>query len=140
MTPDKMITRDQLAALEVPAEALHHLCGSDHPIKWTELAKHDGQLALRVLSVNEFDRIKNELIGQGLPAAVASTPNGIVEALVAYANSVCPRGAWYDLELTSSVACATLIRLAQTAWGHDDIEAQRLESEAFAAKLLLKAL
>lgn len=135
MTPDKKITVAQLALLDFPAKEIKNLCGGTHAVLWTELAKYDGLAALLALSPDEYDRIKAELIAQGLPESVAAKPHGVIEAIVAFAHSHCPRGEWYDAGLVSAVACSTLIRLAQVSWGHDDAEAQRLESEAFAAKL-----
>lgn len=99
------------------SETTAKLLAPDGDILWHELVKRDGMLALSCLDDDMLAPITAQLRADGAPAAVVNTPAGVAHLLYMAAESYCPETkAWNTRALTSAVATALLLRLAESVW------------------------
>lgn len=101
-------------------------------IEWHNLARYDGQLAVNVLTDEEFDAIAKLCAANGAPLKARTE---LVRLVWFLAQSGLPKGAWNTQELHSAVATGVLLKLAQDAWGLPADQRAAQESLDFRAKL-----
>ena len=135
MTPDREVPIGALLALGLQEQEAQHLCDNKPTVLWHRLARVDGNLAISVLTDEEFDLVRQELARAGLPGAHERTRQEAVGYVLLLAGELCPEGPWYSVDLHSAVACAILLGLVQQAWGFDEQQVKQRELENF-GKLL----
>lgn len=136
MTPDREVPIGALLARGVSEQEAQHLCDNKPTLLWHRLARVDGNLAISVLTDDEFGLIVAELQRAGLPA-VDITRQDVINLIWTIAGNECPESGslWYSADLHSAVACAQLLALVQQAWGFDQNLVKQRELENF-GKLL----
>ena len=135
---NRTVSRDDLKDHALHAFEIDRIFGPTQTMTWPELARHDGALALQLLTDEEYRLIANALVAEGLPPEQVAKPEGLIEVLVAVAHFECPKGEWYDGGLVSAVACAKLLTLTQQEWGYEEAVAKANQTEAFAKSLGVK--
>ena len=138
MNSDRQVPVGTLVAQGISEQEAKAICEGEPTVAWVDLARRDGKLALAVLTPDEFNNIADVLVNKGIPREQVQTPDGLVEVLIAFARSQSPSGSWYNHSLTSSVACAALLCLAQEAEGYTEVQTRKAEVANFAAKLGIK--
>lgn len=138
MNSDRQVPIGTLVANGLSEQEAKTLCNNKPTVAWVDLARRDGTLALTVLTPDEFNNIADVLVQKGIPREQVQTPEGLVEVLIAFARSQSPAGSWYNHSLTSAVACAALLCLAQEAEGYTEVQTKEAKIANFAAKLGVK--
>ncbi len=136
MTPDREVPIGTLIARGIQEQEAHHICDNQPTVAWHKLARVDGNLAISVLTDDEFGLIVTELQRAGLPT-VDITRQDVINLIWTIAGNECPEPGtlWYSVDLQSAVACAQLLALVQQAWGFDEEATKQRELENF-GKLL----
>lgn len=115
------IARERMVEVGL-SEGAARLLAPNGSIAWHALARQDGMLALACLPDDKLADITAQLRTEGAPPATVNTPAGVAHMLYVAAESHCPTTeGWNSRGLTSAVATALLLRLAESVWREKQI-------------------